>query len=384
MKEISERELELPDAVIGELLRLSAEDKHVINLGPGQPDFLAPKPIIEYTRKIPQKGTHYAAPQGMIELREALCKKVKKENKMKCSPENIIVTCGSQQALFTALATTLDPGDQVVLPNPSYLAYIPQIELISAFPSFFKLREEDEWKVNPDLLVQAIEKKKTKAILINTPSNPCGSVLPKNILEEIADIAVEYDLYILVDEAYEKLVYDKKHISIGSLNGMEDYVVTFQSFSKTYAMCGYRLGYAIGPKEVIDAMNKVAHYITLTAPSISQLVGIKALTLPKFHIEKMRREYDRRRRFIVKRLNEINLPTVTPHGAFYTFSNIKQFSKNSYKFAKELLKKTKVAVIPGTEFGKFGEGYIRCSYATDLKNIKIAMDRLERFLKKKQ
>ncbi len=382
MKHISERELGLPDAVIGKLLGIAAERKDIISLGPGEPDFLTPKPLIEYTRKIVQLGTHYSPTEGRSELREAICKKLKKDNKIRTDPKNILVTCGSQEALFCGFLSALDVSEEVVIPNPTYLAYVPQIELVNGVPRFFPLKEEDNWNINPDLLIKSINKK-TSLILINTPSNPTGNVLSKKLLEEIADIAVKYNLYVFADEAYEKLIYDKKHISIGSLNGMEDYVVTFHTFSKSYAMCGYRVGYVQGPKELINAMTKVSHYITLAPPNISQIVAKKALELPNIYIEKMRREYDRRRKFIVKRLNEIGLKTVTPYGAFYTFSNIKPFSKNSYKFAKELLNKSKVAVVPGKEFGIDGEGYIRCSYATDLNKIKIAMDRIEKFLNKK-
>jgi len=382
MRGISDRELELPDAVIGKLLKLAVEDKSIISLGPGEPDFIAPKPIRDYTKKIVDKATHYGAPQGNIELREAICKKLRKENKIKANPENVIVTCGSQEAVFISLLTSLDVADQVIIPNPSYLVYTPAVELVNGVPVFLELKEEENWEINPDRLRKLISKKKTHGIIINTPSNPLGSVLSKNILEEIADIAVENDLYVFADEAYEKLIYDKKHVSIGSLNGMEDYVITFQTFSKSYAMCGYRLGYAVGPEKLITAMNKVSHYVTLSAPTISQLVGVKALSISNKYIEVMRREYDRRRKFIVKRLNEIGLETREPYGAFYTFSNIKNLTKKkSYDFAKDLLKKSKVAVVPGTEFGKFGEGYIRCSYATDINKIKIAMDRIEKFVR---
>ena len=236
---------------------------------------------------------------------------------------------------------------------------------------------------NPDRIKENIDKKKTKAIIINTPANPTGTVLSKKILEEIADIAVDNDLYIFSDEAYEKLIYDSKHISIGSFNGMQDYVLTLQTFSKSYAMCGFRLGYAAGPRKLIEAMEKSMHYVTLTAPVVSQLLGLKALSLPNSYIEKMRLEYDRRRKFIVKRLNEIGLYTTEPHGAFYSFSNITGFRSNSMKFASDLLKKAKVAVVPGTEFGSMGEGYIRCSYAADYNKIVKALDRVEGFLKKR-
>lgn len=383
MKEISERELELPDAVIGKLLKIAAEDKSIISLGPGEPDFKTPAPILTYAKKIIQKSTHYTAPSGRTDLKEAIARKLRKENKIKADAEDIMIATGSQEALFAAFLSTLDPSEQVILPNPSYLAYIPAIELVNGSPVYVKLEEDNNFEINPEKIKEVIDKKKTKVILINSPSNPTGNVLSKKTLERIADIAVEYDLYIFSDEAYEKLIYDRKHISIGSLNGMEKYVVTFQTFSKSYAMCGFRLGYACGPEDLIEAMAKSAHYITICAPHISQLLAMKALTLPKRYIERMRKEYDRRRKFIVKRLNQLGLKTNYPHGAFYTFSNITSVtSKNSFDFARELLNKAKVAVVQGTEFGRYGEGFIRCSYATDIKLIAKAMNRIERFLKK--
>ena len=206
-------------------------------------------------------------------------------------------------------------------------------------------------------------------------------MLSKSTLEEIADIAIEHDLYVFSDEAYEKLVYGKKHISIGSLNGMEEHVVTFQTFSKSYAMCGFRVGYAAGPLDLIKAMDKVHHYVTLCAPNISQLVAIKALSLSPRYTEAMRKEYDRRRVFLVNRLNELGLRTRMPNGAFYAFSNIQDYSTDSYKFAEQILKKVKVAVVPGVEFGKYGEGYVRFSYAADIKLIEEGMNRIEKFLK---
>lgn len=382
MTHISERELQLPDAVIGKLLEIAAEHKEVISLSVGEPDFVTPKPILDYASKIIKKATHYTAPQGKTELREAIAKKLKRDNRIKADPDNVLVTCGSQEALFIAILSSLDPSEQVIIQNPGYLGYIPAIELANAIPVSLKLDEEDNFEINPDRIKESIDKKKTKAIIINSPANPTGNVLNKKTLEKIADIAVENDIYIFSDEAYEKLVYDKKHISIGSLNGMEGYIVTFQSFSKTYAMCGFRLGYAHGPKELIQAMSKSSHYVTLCAPNISQLLGIKALSLPNKYTQKMVDEYNMRRKFIVKKLNEIGLATNMPNGAFYTFSNIKHINKNSLKFSQELLRKSKVAVVPGSEFGQYGEGYIRCSYATDIKLIEKAMDRIEKFVRR--
>ena len=378
---ISERESQLPDSIIGKLQEIAAERKDIISLGIGEPDFLTPKPVLDYASKIIKKSTHYTAPKGIKELREAISKKLRKDNKIDANPDNVLVTCGSQEAIFMAILSSLDPSEQIIVPNPSYLGYIPAIELADAAPVYIKLEEEDNFEINPDRLKELIDKKKTKAIIINSPANPTGNVLSKKVLEKIADIAVENDLYIFSDEAYEKLIYEKKHISIGSLNGMEKYVATFQSFSKTYAMCGFRLGYIHGPNKLIEAMTKSSHYVTLCAPNISQLLGIKALSLPNKYTQDMVNEYDRRRKFIVKRLNEIGLRTGMPYGAFYTFSNITSFSKNSLKFSQDLLKKAKVAVVPGTEFGNHGEGYIRCSYATDIKLIAKAMDRIEKFVK---
>jgi len=309
-------------------------------------------------------------------------KKLKKENKIHARPEDITVTCGSQEALLLATACTLDVSEQVIIPNPSFLSYLPTFQLFNAFPVSLELKEEEDWMINPDRLKKLIDKKKTKVILINSPSNPTGNVLPKKILEEVADIAVEHDLYVFSDEAYEKLVYGKKHFSIAALNGMKNYAVTFQTFSKTYAMCGYRVGYVIAPERLTQAMTKIHIYSTLAAPTISQLVATKALTIPKRYIENMRLEYDKRRTFLVKALNNIGLPTVKPHGAFYTFSNITDYFDDSFKFANDMLHRAKVAVVPGKEFGTYGEGYIRCSYATDMKILEKAVDKMETFLKK--
>ncbi len=381
MTHISERERELPDAVIGKLLKIAVEDKSVVSLGPGEPDFDLPAPIIKFVKNHAGDCNHYSPPGGRAELKNAIVKKLKKENKIDTDPENVVVTCGSQEALLLATACTMDVSEQIIIPNPSFLGYLPTFELFNAFPVALELKEEDGWSINPDMLKGVIDKKKTNAIMLNSPSNPTGNVLSKKVLEEIADIAVENDLYVFSDEAYEKLTYGKKHVSIGSFNGMGNHVVTFQSFSKSYAMCGFRVGYAVGPKLLVDAMTKTHIYSTLAAPTISQKVATDALTIKKSYVEKMNKEYDRRRKFIVKRLNEIGLRTVIPHGAFYTFSDISDFSEDSFKFAHDMLNKGKVAVVPGREFGRYGEGYIRCSYATDYKLIEEALRRMEKFLK---
>jgi len=293
-----------------------------------------------------------------------------------------VVGGGSQELLFGALVSAIDPGDQVIIQNPGYMAYIPSIALASGKPVSLELREDENWAVNSDRLKKLAKNKRAKVFILNSPANPTGNVLSKKVLEEIADVAIDNDLYVFSDEAYEKLVYGKKHVSIGSLNGMENHVVTLQTFSKAFSMTGFRVGYAAGSREFMEALTEVHHNISLCAPHASQVVAKFALSMDKKYLDRMTKEYDRRRKFIVKRLNEIGLPTIEPFGAFYSFSNIKKVTRmNSFDFADKLLKKAKVAVVPGSEFGKHGEGYIRCSYATEFKVIEKAMNRLEKFVK---
>ncbi|MBI5797336.1 pyridoxal phosphate-dependent aminotransferase [Candidatus Woesearchaeota archaeon] len=388
MEDVSERESDLPSSIIEKLTRIASESKETISLSIGEPDFAMPRALVKELKKIirqnkKNKLNQYTSGQGIPALREAIAKKLKEENKVKVNADEVLVTSGSQQALFAGFLATLDPGEEVILSNPGYLGYIPAIELVSGVPSYVPLKEEDDFALNPDLIKKAVTKK-SRVILLNSPSNPTGTVLKKNILEEIADIAVDKDLYIFSDEAYEKLVYDgSKHVSPASLNGMKDYVLTFQTFSKSYALCGFRLGYAAGPKKIIDAMQTSTHYMSLCAPHVSQLLGLKALSLPKKYVETMRKEYERRRNFLVPRLNELGLHTPMPKGAFYAFSNITPTKMKSLQFCNKLLKEAHVAVVPGTEFGSAGDGYIRLSYATDYKQIVRAMNRLESFLKKR-
>ncbi len=383
MPHISERERQMPEQEIGKLLRIAVEDKSVISLGPGEPDFPAPAPIVALTKKYANQCNHYAPPGRFKELREAIAKKLKRENKITTSPENIVVTCGSQEALLIAAACTLDPSEQVMIPDPSYMGFLPTFELFNASPQVIPLREQNGFAFDPDEVERAIDPKKTRVLMINTPANPTGTVLSKNVLEQLADIAIEHDLLVFSDEAYEKIIYDDaKHVSIGSLNGMEEHAVTFQTFSKTYAMCGYRIGYVAAPPALAEAIKETHVNTTICAPTISQKVALGALRLPSKYTDAMVKEYDRRRKLMVKRLNGMGLKTLMPKGAFYTFSNIKHLGVGSRKFAFDLLQKAKVAVVPGTDFGKNGNNHIRCSFATDYKLIEKALDKMEAFLKR--
>ncbi len=383
MTDISERELELPDLEIGKLIEIAAEHKEILSLGPGEPDFSLPKPLVAEVKKAAAKCNHYSPPGGRSEFKKAIIKKLKKENKINARPEEIVVTCGSQEALLMAAACTMDVSEEMVLPDPCFMAFMPTIALFNAVPRYVQLKEENDFAINPDDIKKRITKK-TRVILINSPANPTGNVLSKKILEEIADIAVDKDLYVFTDEAYEKIIYDgAKHISIGSLNGMKKYAVSFFTFSKTYAMCGFRLGFCVAPKPLAKALTQTHVYTTICAPTISQIVGTKALSLPAKHTNAMVKEYARRRKMLYKRLNQAGFHCNMPKGAFYFFANIQNYSKDSKKFARELLRKPKVAIVPGRDFGKAGEGFCRFSYATDYRIIEKAMDRLDKYLKKR-
>jgi len=384
---ISERERDLPESTIGQMLKLCAESKDIISLGPGEPDFSSPDNVIVAAKKaLDKRMTHYSPVAGRTDFKEAVVKKLKRDNKIRANPENIIVTCGSTEAIMLSLIATVDPGEGVMVPNPGFLSYVPTVEVLNGMPIMVPLVEEDGFQLNVDEMKKRIIKKKTRVLIINTPSNPTGTVFSKKILEEVADFAVDNNLLVVSDEAYEKLVYDDvKHISIGSLNGMDKHAMTLHSFSKSYAMPGFRLGYGCGPKEVIGAMTKLHIFSSLCAPTVSQVAGIEALNGPQGAVEKMRREYDRRRKMIVKRCNELpGISCVEPRGAFYAFLNIKSYKMSSYDFSMWLLKKAKVATIPGTEFGPGGEGYLRLSYATSYDKIEKAMDRIDKLLKKKK
>lgn len=384
--EVSERETQLPVSTIGELIKIAEEEKGIISLGPGEPDFDSPRNIINFACKKLREGfTHYSPPGGRSELKEEVAKKLKRDNGINVSPDQVIITSGSTEAILLNLICTIDPGEGVLLPDPGFLAYRPTVEILNGMPLCVPHCEKDGFQFVVEEAEKIIVPERTKVMIINTPSNPTGVVFKKKVLEEIASFACEYGLIVISDEAYEKLVYDdERHVSIGSLNGMEDRVITLQSFSKTYAMPGFRVGYAAGPEELINAMRKVHIYSSICAPTVSQLAAVEALKGPQTAVKKMVKEYDRRRKLITKRLNDIpGFSCVEPKGAFYAFPNIKEFGMKSLSFSRWLIKEAGVAVVPGTEFGRRGEGYVRCSYATAYGKIETAMERIERVVKRK-
>ncbi len=379
---LSERVGELPHSEFEEIMKIAKEDARVISLGPGEPDYDAPQPVIKATIDALRGGkTHYSSIPGLPELREAIAKKLKKENKIELNDplHEVCVTAGSTEGLLMGLMTIVDAGEEVLVPNPSFLAYTPMVDLVTGSAVPYALSHGDGFQIHPEELQEKITNK-TRAIILNSPSNPTGTVLSTKILEEIADIAVENELIVLSDEAYEKFVFGKsRHISMASLNGMQDHVLTFQSFSKSYAMPGFRIGYVAGHPELVHILSKIHIYTSLAAATPNQYGAIAALGMKKSYVERMRKSYDERRKLVLKRMK--NLDTlhveVDPEGAFYVFPKIMN-GKGSTEYAHSVLRKAKVLMVPGNEFGKKGEGFMRISYATSKEKIKEAFERLER------
>jgi aminotransferase len=381
---IAKRESDLPKTEFEEILRIANESKDVISLGPGEPDFDTPKNIREATKRAIDRGlTHYSTTKGSHELREEISRKLKRFNKIDADPQDVIVTTGSSEALFLASLTLIEPGDKIIVPNPSYINYIPLTDMMQGKPVFMRLAVDDNFEYNIDSVKRKIDKK-THVLIINSPSNPTGRVLKRKNLEEIADVVMEHNMIVFSDEAYESFTYNgNDHVSIASLNGMGERVMSFFTFSKSYAMAGYRIGYATGPKEVVNAMSKLRLYSTISCSPFAQEAALEALRNSGGEVERMRKEYERRGKMIYDRLGEMDglFKCNSPEGAFYLFPDIRSFGMSSVKFSHEVLNKAKVLVVPGTEFGEFGEGHVRMSYATSYGKIQEAMDRIEAWTK---
>ncbi|MEM2896954.1 MAG: pyridoxal phosphate-dependent aminotransferase [Candidatus Bathyarchaeia archaeon] len=366
------------------LFEISSKMPDVINLGIGEPDFDTPKNIKDAAKKALDEGfTHYTSNAGLFELREAIAKKLKEENRIEANPETeIMVTLGGMQALHLAFSSLLKRGERVLIPTPAWSAYAPAISIAGGIPVEVGTSEKNEFKASIEDLEKSLSKK-TKAIIINSPNNPTGSVLTKDEIEEIADFAVEHDLTIISDEIYEKLIYEGEHISVASLDGLKDRVVTINGFSKTYAMTGWRIGYAVAKEETISKMLKHQMYDATCPTSFIQKAAIEALTGPQDSVKSMREEYARRRDFVYKRLIEMNgVSAIKPKGAFYIFPSMKAFKMSSEKISAHLLKEARVMILPGSIFGKCGEGYVRISYAIAYEKLKVALDKVSEALVK--
>lgn len=377
---ISARARAVPPSGIRRFFEMVIGMPDVLSLGVGEPDFVTPWHVREACIYSLEQGyTMYTSNFGLLELREEIANSYKKWYSLSYSPESeILVTTGVSEAYDIAIRAIVDPGDEVIIPEPSYVSYKPCTIFAGGTPVVVDTSTE-RFKLSPETLEKAITKK-TKALVLNYPNNPTGASIGKKELEEIADVVVEHDLFVVSDEVYDKLTYEGEHTPFSSLNGMKNRTVLLNGFSKAYAMTGFRIGYALAPPDITEAMMKVHQYTMLCAPITGQMSAIEALRHGKREMEAMVREYNRRRRVMVRGLNEMGLACTNPEGAFYAFPSIKSTKLSSEEFSTGLLKDEKVAVVPGTAFGECGEGFIRCSYAISIDNLKTALDRMERFV----
>ena len=371
----------LPRSGIRDFFELVIGMEEVISLGVGEPDFATPWHIREATIYSLEKGhTSYTSNLGLLSLRKEICRYLRKEYQLNYIPEKeCIITVGVSEALDLILRAIINPGDEIIYHEPCYVSYGPEIIMAGGKPVPLVTQEKNAFSLNPDQLAGLITSK-TKAILLNFPCNPTGALLSPGQLKKIAAIAMAHDLLVITDEIYSELVYDDEIFSIASLPGMKERTIFLHGFSKAFAMTGYRIGYACGPAELIEAMMKIHQYSMLCASIIAQEAAIEALKNGAAEKEKMRRKYGERRDFIVDQLNEMGMKCLKPKGAFYVFPNISAFGLSSKEFATRLLKEKNVALVPGTAFGACGEGYVRCAYAASMENIIEAMDRIKVFL----
>lgn len=355
----------------------------VISLGVGEPDFITPWHIREAATSSLEKGyTMYTSNYGMLELRQELAKYLEHHYGVSYQPEReILVTVGVSEGLDLAVRAILNPGDEVIIPDPWYVSYPPCVILAGGTPVFVPTSKQNNFVLKVED-VEPLINKQTKAILIGYPSNPTGAVMSREDLAEIAKLAQKYNLLVISDEIYARLVYGVEHTCFASLPEVKEQTILLGGFSKAFAMTGWRIGYIAANEQLIEAMLKIHQYTMLCAPTMGQMAAIEALRSGEDDVAKMVKEYDRRRRFMVKRLNEIGLPCFEPKGAFYAFPSIEATGMSSEEFAERLLIEERVAVVPGSAFGQCGEGFVRCCYATSLANIEEALNRMERFIKK--
>ncbi len=377
----SERVQAIPPSAIRRFFDIAATMQDVISLGIGEPDFDTPQPIVRAgIEALEQGATHYTSNSGLLELRRAIADHMDRLYGQTYNPASeVLITVGVSEALFLAMAGLLDPGDEIIIPEPSFVSYVPTALLIGAKPVLVPTYAEDGFQVRPETIEAAITER-TKALLIASPNNPTGTVMSRERLNEIAAIAKKHDLIVISDEIYDRLVYGVEHTCFASLPGMYQRTVVLQGFSKAYAMTGWRIGYILGPGEIVGEMRKIHQYLIMSAPTVAQWAALKALESGEPYVQEMRAEYDRRRKLMVTRLNAMGLSCVEPQGAFYVFPCVKNTGMDDNTFAEKLLAEEKVAVIPGRGFGPSGMGYVRMSYATAYEKLEVALDRIEAFV----
>ncbi|MCI8748581.1 MAG: aminotransferase class I/II-fold pyridoxal phosphate-dependent enzyme [Lachnospiraceae bacterium] len=378
---LSEKVTGIKPSGIRKFFDIVSEMKDAISLGVGEPDFDTPWHIREEGIYSLERGrTYYTSNAGLKELKEEISEYQKRRFGLDYNPSGeIYVTVGGSEAIDGALRAMLDSGDEVIIPQPSYVSYEPCVVLADGVPVVIELKEEDEFKLKKEQLEEAITDK-TKVLILPFPNNPTGAIMTEKDLEGIAEVILKHDLFIISDEIYSELTYGSRHVSIASFPGMKERTIVINGFSKSYAMTGWRLGYACGPKVILDQMLKIHQFAIMCAPTTSQYAAVEALRNGDDDVGYMRNEYDRRRKFLIKALRGMGMECFEPFGAFYVFPCIKKYGMSSDEFAEALLTEEKLAVVPGTAFGGCGEGFIRISYAYSIEDLKNALERLERFI----
>ena len=380
---LSDKVVEIEPSGIRKFFDIVSEMKDAISLGVGEPDFDTPWHIRDEGIYSLERGkTFYTSNAGLMELRQEIAAYLKRRVNASYDPKKeILITVGGSEAIDLALRAMINPGDEVLIPQPSYVSYLPCAVLADAVPVIINLKEENEFRLTKEELLEHITPK-TKILVLPFPNNPTGAIMEKEDLEAIAEVVIEHDLFVISDEIYSELTYKEEHVSIASLPGMKERTILINGFSKAYAMTGWRLGYACGPALIMEQMTKIHQFAIMCAPTNSQYAAVDALKNGDEDVRTMREAYDQRRRYLMHRFKEMGLECFEPFGAFYVFPCIKEFGITSDEFATRFLEAEKVAVVPGNAFGDSGEGFLRISYAYSLENLKIAMERMKRFVEK--
>ena len=378
---LSETIVNIKPSGIRKFFDIVSEMKDAISLGVGEPDFDTPWHVRDEGIYSLEKGrTFYTSNAGLMELKEEISKYLDRRIGVHYNPKNeIIVTVGGSEGIDIAMRAMLDPGDEVLIPQPSYVSYEPCCLLAGGKPVIIELKAENEFRLTKQELLDAITDK-TKLLVLPFPNNPTGAIMEKEDLEAIAEVIIEKDIFVLTDEIYSELSYKGDHVSITSLPGMQERTILINGFSKAYALTGWRLGYACGPKEIIEQMLKIHQFAIMCAPTTSQYAAVEAMRNGDEDVVQMREAYNQRRRYLMHAFKEMGLECFEPFGAFYVFPCIKEFGMTSEEFATRFLEEEKVAVVPGTAFGDCGEGFLRISYAYSLDNLKVALNRMAHFV----
>lgn len=378
---LSKKVINIKPSGIRKFFDIVSEMPDAISLGVGEPDFDTPWHVRDEGIYALEKGkTFYTSNAGLMELREEICKYYTRKFQATYDPvHECVMTVGGSEGIDIALRAMLDPGDEVIIPEPCYVSYVPCVELADGVPVIIQLKAENEFRLTAEELEAAITDK-TKIVILPFPNNPTGAIMTRPDLEKIAEVIRKHDLYVMSDEIYAELTYGQKHVSIASLPDMHDRTIVINGFSKAYAMTGWRLGYALAPQKICEQMTKIHQFAIMCAPTNSQYAAIDAVRYGDKDIEKMVRAYDQRRHFLMQTFQEMGIECFEPFGAFYVFPCIKKYGMKSEEFAEKLLYQEKVAVVPGTAFGDCGEGYLRISYAYSIEELKEALGRIKHFI----